>query len=617
MFTTEKTELGSYIKFNGSKKQFTVYQKAIFAISSDHKFWDKERKQWRLTDSGLLSLKMLLGDDSPDLLLDPQIVQNTQGPVMTLSQKQTSEMGSTMKLQPFPYQKDVLAFMKENPELLIVSPCGSGKTPIMIGGFLETVYAKDKTAIGLIVVKASLKKQWLKEVSKFSSLKANILRTASDVEGNYWPKIKTRERNLAKPKFADKKEELGREIEEIRCQAQQEFEDQFKGYNLLICNYETLNDEIVRKYLKQANLKYMAADEIHYVKSAKAKRSQSLQEFSYIDHKYGATATPIMKDAEDIYGIYKVLKPNLFPKESKFTAKYIKYIMQYNRRKKVGSQNMLDLNREISPFMVVKTEEEVNKFLPEVFVMQREIEMDPEQVEMTESILSEIDELSDKVAQRKGQVAEAQIPYDPVVQELEGQIMARQTFAQELADSELLLINSDSNLAKKYLTGCEDHKVNAIVDLVEEIVESGEKVCIFSKYERMQPILTEAFKRNKILKKYKIAYVSGALSADRRYEEAYTKFQGDDNSYRTLMMSDAGAEGLNLSQCKYLIEVEPATSYAIQIQRHGRIKRADSVHKTTYVYQMICTGSFDEIGLKIIEKKRKYDASAIKGIITS
>ena len=72
---------------------------------------------------------------------------------------------------------------------------------------------------------------------------------------------------------------------------------------------------------------------------------------------------------------------------------------------------------------------------------------------------------------------------------------------------------------------------------------------------------------------------------------------------------------LNLSLCKYMIEMEPAVSYAIQTQRHGRLERADSVHDTVFVTQLIMEDSWDEIMLKSIAKKEKYDGSIVRGLI--
>lgn len=71
---------------------------------------------------------------------------------------------------------------------------------------------------------------------------------------------------------------------------------------------------------------------------------------------------------------------------------------------------------------------------------------------------------------------------------------------------------------------------------------------------------------------------------------------------------------VNLSQCKYLIEYDLANSYAIQTQRWGRLERADSIHNTVFVYQLIMKDSWDEVAAKIIEKKEGYDDTIIKSL---
>ena len=71
---------------------------------------------------------------------------------------------------------------------------------------------------------------------------------------------------------------------------------------------------------------------------------------------------------------------------------------------------------------------------------------------------------------------------------------------------------------------------------------------------------------------------------------------------------------LNLSECKYLIEYDLAVSYAIQTQRHGRLERADSIHKNVFVYQLIGNDSWDVIQQRIIDKKEGFDANIIKSL---
>jgi superfamily II DNA/RNA helicase len=196
--------------------------------------------------------------------------------------------------------------------------------------------------------------------------------------------------------------------------------------------------------------------------------------------------------------------------------------------------------------------------------------------------------------------------------------MALQTFAQELTDSPLLLLTSESDYSKSHAEGLDmnkNPKLDMCLELIEQILEAEEKVCIFSKFERMQSILTEAINKkfNKKNNDIKIAYINGSLSSEQRYEEAYTKFR-DTNDYKILLCSDAGAEGLNLSKCKYLIEYDLATSYAIQTQRQGRVERADSIHKQAFVFQLIGKNVWDEIQEKIIAKKEGFDSNIIKSL---
>lgn len=63
---------------------------------------------------------------------------------------------------------------------------------------------------------------------------------------------------------------------------------------------------------------------------------------------------------------------------------------------------------------------------------------------------------------------------------------------------------------------------------------------------------------------------------------------------------------INLSSSKYMIEFELADSAAKQTQRHGRIQRADSVHKTVFVFQLHTKDSWDDVQEKIVNKKQGY-----------
>lgn len=584
------------IRFNGDKKYFiwyvTIMLKRFSYCSKPHKGGG-----WELHYNKLSDIQKAFKDI---------VYENEYTPPVY------AEMGKDMKLQPYDYQKEAIYFAVENREALLVLPCGSGKTPIMIGSYLE---CKDRDIIngpGMIVVKASLKSQWKKEIEKFSDLSANIILTYSDCVSSYVNRIKARQTKLSKLdplKDLTAREKIANEIKELTIQAEKIFSAQFDNYDLFVVNYETLNDDKVREQLKKRGIDFIGADEIHYCKSKDADRSKSLYEFNEATIKIGATATPITKDPRDVFGIYKFVNPDIFSSYTNFTKLYIKYA-GFGRISEF--RNIDNLKDKIRNNIFVKTKRDVSGQLPKLAVRQKYCDLTNEQQEVYDRILCDLDALKEQDFKIRSKCkSETEAELNSELQKISMKILALQTFGQELADSPVLLSSSDSEMAKSYTCKPTSPKLELCAEMVDEILQSGEKVIIFSRYERMQSILTDRI--SKIDKSIKIAYVNGSLSSERRYEEAYTKFK-EDPEYKVLLCSDAGAEGLNMGHCKYLIEYDLAISYAMQTQRHGRLERADSVHSNVTVYQLIANNSWDEIQARIVEKKEGYDIEIIKSL---
>jgi SNF2 family DNA or RNA helicase len=605
-------EYGFAVSFTGTKKQFNIYMKVVGSIMD--KKYDFTRSAWRFKEQQYKILQALI-----DAAMPKKIAPTVSVPSKKITDY--NDIGSNMKLPLYDYQKETIKFGLDNLSVLLVLPCGAGKTPVGLGLYTE---AKERGVIegqGVIVVKASLKTQWAKEIEKFTYLKPMIIQTSKDITASTRSKIARREariKRLAKDTGNGAIiNELEAEIESFKKEAKQLFKNQFRDADLLIMNYETLNDVKVRSELHRIKPQFFFVDEIHYAKSAETDRSKSLCEFADTKIKAGATATPIQRDPRDIYGIFKFINPMLFPEKSDFDRIFLKWA---GRGRVVGAKNENLLSEKVAPHMIVKSKDEVSKQLPSLIVMQRYCDLEPVQIEMTDRLKEEIKELKKKEdAIRATLNSDREVEYHPEITRLKAHILACQTFAQELADSEQLLQLSESEMAKQYVTGANDNKMDLLIELLEEILESGEKACVFSRFAKMQDIISARIEKDgkrpdSVFKGVKIAYVNGKLSVERRHTEVYEKFR-DTDEYKILLMSDAGAEGINLSKCKYVIEMEPAESYAVQIQRQGRVERADSVHDTVFVYQLIANDSFDEIGQKIVAKKERYDSNLIRSSI--
>jgi len=603
------------VKFRSGAKNARFFNRFTEFIGGlDETKFSVSDKAWLVTADGYEDLEKL------DLELYPpkKTMKEKLAGMISIETKDVTDwenMGVGMKLSPYEYQKKVIKFITDSHDndgshdTLIVSPCGSGKTPMLLGAYIQCHNQGIIDGPGMIVVKASLKLQWFRETMKFTGLTPRIIKTYSDCVGREENMINFREQK-AKNAEGEELAALKEEIKELKDIAKRKFKEQFDGADLYILNYETLNDENVRKAMLKLAPQFVGADEIQYIKGAGNVRSKSLCKFNGAKVKIGATATPVQRDPRDIYGIFKLIHPELFKTSKDFNALYVKYGYGY---RVIGAKNEKKLNEKISPYMYILTKEEVSKHLPKLVVSQRYCDLSEKQQAANDTLMEELEELSEKEKAITKGMSEKEIKSSEEVMKLEAAIAARQTFLQELTLSEKLLEQSSSDIAKKLVTGDKSSKLQVLKDMVSEIVDSGEKVCIFSRFAKMQPIIAEAIHSVPELKNIGIAYVRGELSSERRDEEVYTKFR-DNDDYKVLVCSDAGAEGLNLSLCKYLIELEPAVSYAIQTQRHGRLERADSVHDTVFVTQLIASNSWDEIMMKSIEKKEKFDMSIIKGV---
>ena len=530
-----------------------------------------------------------------------------------LSDISLDDIGKDMKLAPYQYQKKLIYDIVNHQELLLVSPCGSGKTPIGIGAFLELRNHGfiSQNSVGIILVKATLKIQWQKEIGKFSELRSNIVKSYADVTASYKSKITALQNKIkACDKIADKAKikELKSKIKDYENAKSEAFDKQFHNNDLLILNYEALKDKKISEKLKELNIEYIFADEVHKISNRKAQLSQAAYEFNYIKYKVGATATAISNNPENIFGLYSFIAPNLFPSFSTFSKQFIRYA-GYGRV--IGCKNEAVLSEKYKNNIVVVTKEEVSKHLPKLSVNQQYCEMTSEQAEMMARILDELKEAKDQeflLSQKSND--QKDFEDNPEYVSIKARIMMLQTFAQELSDDPRLLLHSKSEYAIKYeLHNSYSPKTAMMFDLVSEILDSGEKVIIISRYVNMLNLIKEDLQQK--FPNVKYAEVNGSMNDKERYDNIYTKFR-DNPEYKILLMSDAGSTGTNASTAQYIIEFDLAESYATQTQRHGRIERADSIHKNVFVYQLITKDSYDEIQQLIVNKKETYDSNLIK-----
>ena len=462
-------------------------------------------------------------------------------------------IGTDMKLQPYPYQKEAIYYALNNPNSLLILPTGAGKTCIGAGIVLEI----NQEQPIIICTKASLKHNWLQEINKFTDLPANIIDTPS--------------------------------------KAGKRFNKQFENCRIYILNYETLRNDQVYDKLREHNVCGIIFDEVQAIGNHKSARTKAALRFKDLDLKIGLTATPITNNPLNLFSIFNMLKPDIYVSYSKFSNRYI----VWRNKRPAYAKNVEEMIDKVKPYIFKKDESDIAGQLPELYVMEPTIcTMTQNMREINDIINSNIDELNSVLNKLDRQGVEET---DERWIKAQNNLQAYQTYAQELAD-DIRLLQTDSAFTKDFdIYDTTNPKLEALINIIEPIIESDNKVCIFTRYERMQHIIVETIKNTFNIK---CAYVNGSMSSEEKYEIAIRQF--DTGDVNVLVATDAIKEGISLSHCKYLVEYEPANSYADQTQRRGRVKRANSISRISYIYQLITDETWDIIALKSINKKKGY-----------
>lgn len=477
----------------------------------------------------------------------------------------------SLNLNPYDYQKTGIQFCVDRIEKLgfcmIGDQVGLGKS-LQAAGVMKWYKQHRHINRILIICKKSIKHQWASELSRYTG----------------WEKIYVTGDTPKK---------------------RQKAYDAVKNGGILITNYHNfLNDtELINKI----DFDFCVVDEAHCIKGRSTKMNKNIGSVIRGKKTVLMTGTPVMSKPDDIYGIVKMVSPEFFGTYKDFEEEYL--VIEYGiyGRQIIGAKNLDKLQREINSFLIRRTAEDVRLELPEILPPIKILtEKDNVQKKIMGFIEAEKEALN---AKKEGldDSEESRLLIDMINEKSKMYIAASQ-FAAD--DPKLFKIGNKSRIKTMMGKMVPDNykmsnKTEATIDLVQEILESDEKVIIFCLYATSAFMLKELIEENL---HEKVVMYTGRENDEQR-KESYNGFLNDVN---VLIGTEACAEGLNLQVAGYLINYEQSETYAQRNQRIGRIRRIGSKYDELKVYDIITVGSFDEIRYKKIMRDKDI-AQALLG----
>jgi SNF2 family DNA or RNA helicase len=147
-------------------------------------------------------------------------------------------------------------------------------------------------------------------------------------------------------------------------------------------------------------------------------------------------------------------------------------------------------------------------------------------------------------------------------------------------------------------------KVLALLDLVEPIMEEGNKVLVFSQFVSMLKLLQGELKK----KKWKQYFLGG--ETENRGELVRT-FQDDPDGAVFLISLKAGGFGLNLTAASYVALFDPWWNPAVENQA---IDRTHRIGQTSHVmaYRFLIKNSIEE-KIRLLQKQKSALAEDVLG----
>ncbi|MDQ6952468.1 MAG: DEAD/DEAH box helicase [Mariprofundaceae bacterium] len=342
-----------------------------------------------------------------------------------------------------------------------------------------------------------------------------------------------------------------------------------EDHDIVLSTYPLLvRDEAV--LLKHA-FHIVVLDEAQVVKNPKSKAARVIRQFK-TKHRLCLTGTPMENHLGELWSLFDFLMPGFLGDSKQFNSLFRTPIEKHGDS---GLQKRLV--QRIKPFMLRRTKSEVAAELPEKTIMTRMVTLNQKQAALYESIRLAMEDKVKKTIANKGLARSHIIILDALLK-----------LRQVCCDPRILSLKQ----AKKV---DESAKLDALMDMVPEMLEEGRRILIFSQFTKMLALIEGEIKSRNI------SY-SKLTGQTRKRDEAIDKFkQGHADVF--LISLKAGGVGLNLTEADTVIHYDPWWNPAAENQATDRVHRIGQ-DKAVFVYKLVVENSVEEKIIAMQEKKK-------------
>ncbi|KAL5706990.1 btaf1 RNA polymerase II [Ranunculus cassubicifolius] len=407
----------------------------------------------------------------------------------------------------------------------------------------------------------------------------------------------------------------------------------FEMHNIIITSYDVVRKDI--EHLGQVVWNYCILDEGHIIKNPKSKITGAVKQLK-AEHRLLLSGTPIQNNVLELWSLFDFLMPGFLGTERQFQATFGKPLLASKDAKcsvkdaEAGALAMEALHKQVMPFLLRRTKDEVLSDLPEKIIQDRYCDLSPVQLRLYEKFSSS-DVKNDistlvKPSQEDGNGTKASAHVFQALQ-----------YLLKLCSHPLLVVGekiSDSLkilLSELLVPGCSDvvsdlrklHHSPKLVALQEILQECGigfesptagaagqHRVLIFAQHKALLDIIEKDLFHTH-MKSVTYLRLDGSVEPEKRFD-IVKAFNSDPTIDVLLLTTHVGGLGLNLTSADTLVFMEHDWNPMRDHQAMDRAHRLGQ-KKVVNVHRLIMRGTLEE---KVMSLQR-FKVSVANAVINS
>ena len=328
-----------------------------------------------------------------------------------------------------------------------------------------------------------------------------------------------------------------------------------------IANYELLLRDL--ELMQKIEWDYIIADEATRISNPKAKSSKAIKKLK-AKNRLALTGTPINNKPDDLWNICDFIRPGEM-------GSYWSFCERYCVKNFWGSvesyKNLNEIRDKLQRVMIRRQKMDVLKDLPP---------------KLPVDIFCHLNNSEQRY-------------YNMLKDEMVAEIMGNK-IAIDNALVKMIRLKQMTGSAE--LLGGEkgSSKMDALKELLRDIASNGNKTIVFTQFAKMSKIIARD------LAEYNPLVISGEVKNNLR--QGIIDNFNNEKKHKVLVMTEAGAYGLNVQSANYVIHFDLSWSISKMIQREDRAHRVGQKKNVT-IYTLMCKNTIDEYIRSVVWKKKK------------